>query len=150
MHIVLLEPEIPQNTGNIARLASAVGAELWLVGRLGFSLSDKHTKRAGMDYWDKVEVRRIPTLTEFYPMINDSFAFISTKGSQLYTAMPDNTDTLVFGCESSGLPGIIYKKYPEMLYRIPMIEGIRSLNISSSAAVAVYHLACRWGFDGLI
>ncbi len=84
MKIVLLEPEIPQNTGNIARLAAALGAELWLVGRLGFSLTEKQLRRAGMDYWEKVSVVRISTLEEYYKLIPPESVFISSKGSNIF------------------------------------------------------------------
>lgn len=143
MKIVLLEPEIPQNTGNIARLAAALGAELLLVGRLGFSLSDKYMKRAGMDYLDKVTIIRIATLEEFYPSMDSKTFFISTKGKKFYNELPEDAETLVFGSEGSGLPKYIYKTFPEKLFRIPMKEGIRSLNLSSAAAAVCYHVAMR-------
>jgi tRNA (cytidine/uridine-2'-O-)-methyltransferase len=143
MKIVLLEPEIPQNTGNIARLAAALGAELWLVGRLGFSLTEKQIRRAGMDYWDKVSVVRIPTLEEYYEQIHPESAFISSKGAQIYTQIPANTEALVFGNESSGLPLELYDRYPDKLFRIPMAEGIRCINLSSAVAVTAYHLAMQ-------
>ncbi|MDR2884882.1 MAG: tRNA (cytidine(34)-2'-O)-methyltransferase [Deferribacteraceae bacterium] len=147
--IVLLEPEIPQNTGNIGRLASALGLELWLVGRLGFSITDKQIRRSGMDYWSKVAVRHIATLDEYYPLITPSAAFISTKGVKPYTDIKDTTE-LVFGSESSGLPAIIYEQYPNNLYRIPMKEGIRSINVSSSVAAVAYHITATTGFIGLV
>jgi tRNA (cytidine/uridine-2'-O-)-methyltransferase len=147
--IILLEPEIPQNTGNIARLASALGAELRLVGRLGFSLSDKYMKRAGMDYLDKVTIRRTLTLEEFYESIDSKTFFISTKGKKFYTELPENAETLVFGSEGSGLPKYIYETFPEKLFRIPMKEGIRSLNLSSAAAAVCYYMAMRNG-SGLV
>ncbi len=149
MNIILLEPEIPQNTGNIARLASATGSELWLVGRLGFSLTDKYTKRAGMDYWDKVSIKRIPTLEEYYPMIGPETVFISTKGTKFYTDIPQNISNVVFGCEGSGLPQYIYNTYPDKLYRIPMLDGIRSINLASSAAIVVYSLIAKNNFPGM-
>lgn len=149
MILVLLEPEIPQNTGNIGRLASAAGAELWLVGRLGFALTNRHMKRSGMDYWDKVTLRRIPTLAEFYPLITPETAFISTKGHSLHTGIPADVDMLVFGCEGSGLPQYIYDTYPAQLYRIPMLEGIRSLNLASSAAIALYSYMEKNNFPNL-
>lgn len=150
MRIVLLEPEIPQNTGNIARMAAATNVELWLVGRLGFSLTDKYIRKAGMDYWDKVKLNVIPTLAEFYGRINEKTAFISTKGSKFYTDIPKDVDTIVFGSESNGLPPEIYAEHSDKLYRIPMLQGIRSLNLASSAAVITYHMLSHSGFDGLL
>jgi tRNA (cytidine/uridine-2'-O-)-methyltransferase len=149
LKIVLIEPEIPQNTGNIARLAAALDVELYLVGRLGFSLSDKYLKRAGMDYLDIAVIRHIPTLEEFYTNIDDKTFFISTKGKLPYTLLPADTETLVFGSEGSGFPKYIYENYPEKLFRIPMKSGIRSLNLSSAAALTSYHLAAKHGFKGL-
>jgi tRNA (cytidine/uridine-2'-O-)-methyltransferase len=149
MRIVLLEPEIPQNTGNIARMAAATGIELVLVGKLGFFLSDKHARRAGMDYWDKVNYSTVPILQDFYPQIDANCALISTKADQLYTEIPDNVDTLIFGNESSGLPAELYGKHSRQLYRIPMQQGIRSLNLATSAGIVLYHLLARQGFIGL-
>jgi tRNA (cytidine/uridine-2'-O-)-methyltransferase len=149
LKIVLIEPEIPQNTGNIARLAAAIGVELYLVGRLGFSLSDKYLKRAGMDYLDIAVIRHIPTLEEFYPIISDKTFFISTKGKLPYTMLPADAETLVFGSEGSGFPKCIYENYPEKLLRIPMKSGVRSLNLSSAAALTSYYLAAKQGFIGL-
>ncbi|GAB7141284.1 tRNA (cytidine(34)-2'-O)-methyltransferase [Deferribacterales bacterium RsTz2092] len=149
MNIILLEPEIPQNTGNIARLSVAIGAELWLVGRLGFSLTDKYTRRAGMDYWQHVKLRRIDTLAEFYPLIDDTFAFISTHGQQNYIAMPLNINSIVFGNEGTGFPERVYEKYSAQLYRIPMLPDTRSLNLATSTGIVAYHLLERGGFAGL-
>jgi tRNA (cytidine/uridine-2'-O-)-methyltransferase len=148
LRIVLIEPEIPQNTGNIARLASALGIELWLVGRLGFSMTDKYMKRAGMDYWDKVNIRHVPTLTEYYGMIGESTVFISTRGAKVYTQIKDAKE-IVFGNESSGFPPVLYEKYSEKLYRIPMKKGVRSINLSSAVAAVAYHMAAKEGFYGL-
>lgn len=150
--IVLMEPEIPQNTGNIARLCAATGIELVLVGKLGFSLDDKYLKRAGMDYWQHVKVTTIIKIEDYFTEA-DNYFFISTKGAKKYTEIPRHTlgcFDIVFGCESSGLPKFIYEKYPDKLYRIPMREGLRSLNISSSVAIIAYHLIEKIDFDGLI
>jgi tRNA (cytidine/uridine-2'-O-)-methyltransferase len=150
MRIVLLEPEIPQNTGNIARLAAATGADLVLVGKLGFDISDKAARRAGMDYWHKVRCIQIPVLEDFYPQIGASTAFISTKADRLYTEMPANVDTLVFGNESSGLPAELYNSHSAQLYRIPMREEIRSLNLATSAGIVLYHMLAQQGFAELV
>jgi tRNA (cytidine/uridine-2'-O-)-methyltransferase len=150
LKIVLIEPEIPQNTGNIARLAASLGAELCLAGRLGFSLSDKYMKRAGMDYLDKAVIKHIPSLDDFYGIIDDRTYFISTKGENPYTHLPSNAETLVFGSEGGGFPKYIYETYSEKLFRIPMKDGIRSLNLSSAAAVLCYYIAAKEGFKGLV
>ena len=147
MQLVLIEPEIPQNTGNIARLALALGAELWLVGSLGFSLTEKHLRRSGMDYWAQVKLVRIATLDEYYERMHPESAFISSKGTRAYTALPSDTGALVFGNESAGLPSEFYEKYPAKLYRIPMCEGVRCLNLSSAAAITAYHLASVNNFE---
>lgn len=149
MIIALIEPEIPQNTGNIARLASAVGAQLYLVGILGFSLSDKYLKRAGMDYLDKAVIKHIPSLDDFYSKIDEKTFFISTKGNKPYTCIPRDAEMLVFGSEGGGLPKYIYQTYHEKLFRIPMKSGIRSLNLASSVAIASYHICAQQNFTGL-
>lgn len=151
--IVLIEPEIPQNTGNIARLCAATGAPLILVGKLGFSLSDKYLKRAGMDYWEHVSWRHLDTVEQFFAQHDTAqMAFISTKGAKVYTEISADIAAngyLVFGRESTGLPPFVYEAYRSQLYRIPMREGIRSLNLSSSAALSLYHLLEKGGFQGL-
>jgi tRNA (cytidine/uridine-2'-O-)-methyltransferase len=101
-----------------------------------------------MDYWHKVNVRHIATLAEYYELITPQSAFISTKGEKLYTEIK-NADEIVFGSESSGFPPFIYEKYPENLYRIPMMEGIRSINVSSGVAAVAYHIVAANGFIGL-
>lgn len=147
--IVLLEPEIPQNTGNIGRLAVALGAELVLVGSLGFDLDEKKLRRAGMDYWSKLRLSLI-SLDEFYSSIDEHTAFISTKGSIFYNKLDNNISQIVFGNESSGFPKIIYDKYSDKLYRIPMIKGTRSINLATSVGIVSYHLAYINGFNGLV
>lgn len=149
--LVLIEPEIPQNTGNIARLAAATGVPLLLVGRLGFQIDDKHLKRAAMDYWQKADITVIPTLDEYFSKA-ENFACISTKGERFYneiTILPNSPLDILFGSESSGLPKFIYEKFPERLYRIPMQKSYRSLNLSNTAALVTYHLLEKGGFLGL-
>lgn len=149
--IVLLEPEIPQNTGNIARLCASTGIELVLAGRLGFSIDDKYLKRAAMDYWQHVKVTHIKTLEEYFSQ-NNIFYAVSTKGKKLYTEIDvkiDENVDIIFGSEGSGLPKFMYEKYSEKLYRIPMREDFRSLNLSSSAAVVAYHLLEKLNFPNM-
>lgn len=149
--IVLLEPEIPQNTGNIARLCASTGIELVLAGRLGFSIDDKYLKRAAMDYWQHVKVTHIKTLEEYFSQ-NNIFYAVSTKGKKLYTEIDvkiDENVDIIFGSEGSGLPKFMYEKYSEKLYRIPMREDFRSLNLSSSAAIVAYHLLEKLNFPNM-
>lgn len=149
--IILLEPEIPQNTGNIARLCASTGIELVLVGRLGFSIDDKHLKRAAMDYWEYVNVKHIKTLDEYFEK-NNNFYAISTKGHKNYTEITININSkidILFGSEGAGFPNFVYEKYTDRLYRIPMKTESRSLNLSSSAAIVSYHLLYKLNFPNL-
>ena len=140
MHIVLIEPEIPGNTGNIARLCAATGIELHLVKPLGFSIDDKHLKRAGLDYWDMVKVHvheNFQEVLDKYP--NNNFHYCSTKAPRAHSeATFQLDDMLVFGKETAGIPESILKANWEKCIRIPMIEGARSLNLSNSAAIVAY------------
>ena len=138
LNIVLYEPEIPQNTGNIARLCACTGASLYLVGKLGFSLSDKYTKRAGLDYWDSVDLHKINTMDElFEENPNSNFYYLTTKTKRLYTDIEfKDGDFIVFGPESRGLPAQYVTA--ETALTIPMKEGQRSLNLSNSVAIVAY------------
>lgn len=138
LNIVLYEPEIPQNTGNIARLCACTGASLYLVGKLGFSLSDKYTKRAGLDYWESVDLHKVDSMDELYKMFPDgTFYYLTTKTDKLYTdtEFKDN-DFIVFGPETRGLPEKYVKD--KNARTIPMKEGQRSLNLSNSVAIVTY------------
>ena len=137
-NIVLVEPEIPQNTGNIARLCACTGCRLFLVGKLGFSMSSKYTKRAGLDYWDSVDVQKINTMEELFEANpNATFYYLTTKSKKLYTDIKfKDGDFLVFGPETRGLPDIYVKD--KNAITIPMKEGQRSLNLSNSVAITVY------------
>ena len=138
LNIVLYEPEIPQNTGNIARLCACTGASLYLVGKLGFALTDKYTKRAGLDYWESVDLHKINTMDELLeanPSAN--FYYLTTKTKRKYTDIKFREgDFIVFGPESRGLP----EQYvtAETALTIPMKEGQRSLNLSNSVAIVAY------------
>ncbi len=150
IHIVLVEPEIPQNTGNIVRTAVATGSVLHLVRPLGFDTSDKMLKRAGLDYWKDSDIRyhdSFDDLRKTYP--DGKFYFFSTKAQRNYTD-PDYGDEvfLVFGKESKGLPEkLLHDNYSDAV-RIPMIADTRSLNLSNSVAIAVYEVLRQHGFDG--
>ncbi len=140
MNIVLYEPEIPQNTGNIARLCACTGASLYLVGKLGFSLSSKYTKRAGLDYWDSVDIHKIDCMEDLYSEFpNSNFYYLTTKSKKVYTDITfADGDFLVFGPETRGLP----EKYvtDKNAITIPMREGQRSLNLSNSVAIVAYEV----------
>lgn len=139
-NIVLFEPEIPQNTGNIARLCACTGASLFLVGKLGFSLSSKYTKRAGLDYWESVDIHKVDTLEELQDEYKGStFYYLTTKSKKSYfDAEFKEGDFLVFGPETRGLPEDLLAANPETSVKVPMQEGQRSLNLSNSVAITLY------------
>ncbi len=151
MNIVLVAPEIPANTGNIARTCAVTGAALHLVRPLGFSTEDKYLKRAGLDYWSLVEVRYYDSfweLTERYP--GHSFHLSTTRASHRYTEVIYEPDSfLVFGRETEGLPPEILAAFPENQIRIPMLEQARSLNLSNSVALILFEALRQQGFPGL-
>ena len=139
-NVVLFEPEIPQNTGNIARMCACTNCKLYLVGKLGFSMSDKYMKRSGLDYWDSVEVIKVTSFEELVAQNLDSnFYLLTTKGKKKYTDVQFNVgDFFVFGPETRGLPeDLIFSNFDKAI-TIPMQEGQRSLNLSNSAAIVVY------------
>ena len=140
LNIVLYEPEIPQNTGNIARLCACLGAKLYLVGRLGFALSDKYLKRAGLDYWDKLDIVHVANLEELIEKYSDSnFYYFTTKTDNIYTKTSyKKGDFLVFGPETRGIPENILNKNKKTCVTIPMRKETRSLNLSNSVAIAAY------------
>lgn len=150
-HIVLVEPEIPQNTGNIARTCAATGAVLHLVEPLGFSIDDRSLKRAGLDYWHLLDVRKYSGLDEFFAQNPDGRYFYSTtKAPHAYhEASYRDGDYLLFGKETRGLPASLLTAHPERCVRIPMREGARSLNLSNSVAVVVYEALRQTGFANL-
>jgi tRNA (cytidine/uridine-2'-O-)-methyltransferase len=145
LNIVLYEPEIPQNTGNIARLCACTGASLYLVGKLGFSLSSKYTKRAGLDYWDSVDLHKIDSMDELFKMFPDGrFFYLTTKTKQKYTDIEfKDGDFIVFGPETRGLPQEYVTK--DTALTIPMKEGQRSLNLSNSVAIVAYEIIRQIG-----
>jgi len=155
LNIVMVEPEIPQNTGNIARTCAAIGAKLHLVKPLGFEISDKYLKRAGLDYWDKLTIEMHENLQEFlvkYPPEENDMYFATTKGKQCYSDM-DYTKSeevfLLFGKETKGLPEDLLQKYIENTIRIPMKEHLRSLNLSNSVAIVAYDVERQCDFNNL-
>lgn len=153
LNIVLVEPEIPQNTGNIARSCAATGASLHLVKPLGFSLDDKHLKRAGLDYWDLLEVYYYDSIYELLEKNDDSkFYFATTKGSKNHSEHKfEDGCFLVFGKETAGLPKDLLAKYNEQTMRVPMIdnERARSLNLSNSVAIILYEALRQINYPNL-
>jgi len=151
LHIVLVEPEIPQNTGNIARTCALTRSSLHLVKPLGFSIADRYLKRAGLDYWDKVQVTVWDSFAEVAAHFkNNRMYMATTKASRTYTQVnyqPD--DVLVFGKETRGLPQEILAAYAENCIRIPMVDIGRSLNLSNAVAVILYEALRQGGFAGL-
>lgn len=150
INIVLHEPEIPQNTGNIARTCAATGAALHLIRPLGFEISDRTLKRAGLDYWDKLTVFFYDSLDDFFLKNPDAdFFCFSTKSPKCYTEIdyPEKC-YLIFGKETKGLPEEFLTANIERCVRIPMLPSIRSLNLSNSAAIAVYEVLRQRGFAG--
>mgnify|MGYP000005168175 FL=1 len=151
LNIALVEPEIPQNTGNIARTCAATGAALHLIKPLGFSLDDRQMKRAGLDYWDKLDVTLYEDLDEFLSKALPAPKFFyTTKAPRRHTEVlyPEGC-FLVFGKETAGLPEALLESNQDSCVRIPMRESLRSLNLSNSVAIAVYEALRQWNFEGL-
>ena len=151
INIVLLEPEIPQNTGNIARTCAATGASLHLIEPLGFRIDDAKLKRAGLDYWHQLDITDYKDIEDFYTRNPDAKVyFFSTKAPQKYTDItyPEKV-YLMFGKETKGLPEELLHANKTHCVRIPMRDSLRSLNLSNSAAIAVYEVFRQRDFEGL-
>lgn len=152
LHIVLVEPQIPQNTGNISRTCAATGAHLHLVEPLGFSIDDRQLKRAGLDYWHLLNITYYKSLEDFFARNAGPFFYFTTKGQHIYSdvAYPD-TAYLVFGKETAGLPEPLLAQHPETCVRLPMLDddAARSLNLSNTVAVGAYEVLRQWGFPAL-
>ncbi len=151
LNIALIEPEIPQNTGNISRTCAAIGATLHLVKPMGFTIDDKKLKRAGLDYWDKLDIRYYENLQEFLTVNRDApMFFFSTKAPRRHTDVTyPKGSILVFGKESAGLPEWLLQENPDSCVRIPMRENLRSLNLSNAAAIGIYEVLRQRDFEGL-
>ncbi len=155
LNIVLFEPEIPQNTGNIARTCAATGSSLHLIKPLGFSVSDKYLKRAGLDYWDLVNITYYDNFEEFQRTINDKTVFIATtkERSRFYTDVKYMDDCyIMFGKETKGLPDYIHKEFLDTRIKIPMIDNVnaRSLNLANSVNIVMYEALRQLGFPNMI
>jgi tRNA (cytidine/uridine-2'-O-)-methyltransferase len=151
LHIVLVEPEIPANTGNISRTCAATGAHLHLVGPLGFSLSDRYLKRAGLDYWSAVKLNTYDSFAQLQAALAGRRMFLATtKSSQWYTSFSyQDEDVFVFGKETAGLSAEILALYPETRIRLPMTGDVRSLNVSNAVAVVAYEAFRQIQFPGM-
>lgn len=151
LNIVLVEPQIPQNTGNISRTCAVTGATLHLVKPYGFTISDKQLKRAGLDYWDKLTIFEYESLEDFLQKNKDAqMFFFTTKGRNTHSEVsyPDNA-FIVFGREDKGLPENLLYNNPDSCVRIPMRNDLRSLNLSNSVAIATYEVLRQWDYPDL-
>ena len=151
----MVEPEIPQNTGNIARTCAITGAKLHLVHPLGFQIDERTLKRAGLDYWDKLDIEEHDSLEKFlekYKPEENNMFFVTTKGKHVYSE-PNYHDMeevfLLFGKETKGLPEEILQKYIDKTIRIPMLPTLRSLNLSNSVAIITYEILRQHNFEDL-
>ena len=157
LNIVMVEPEIPQNTGNIARTCAITGAKLHLVHPLGFQIDEKTLKRAGLDYWDKLDIEEHDSLSEFlekYKPEENNMFFATTKGKTQYTDIDyskfkDEEIFVLFGKETKGLPEDLLQKYIDKTIRIPMRPVLRSLNLSNSVCIIAYEILRQNNFEGL-
>ncbi len=150
INIVMVEPEIPQNTGNVARTCAATGARLHLVGPMGFKIDDKKLKRAGLDYWHFLDITYYDDLDDFFSKNSGDFYFFTTKALKAHSdiSYPDGC-YLFFGKETKGLPEKLLLKNKENCVRIPMAGDIRSLNLSNSVAIGVYEVLRQWNYPSL-
>lgn len=151
LNVVLVEPEIPQNTGNIARTCAATGAKLHLVRPLGFSITEKAVKRAGLDYWDLLDITVYDNLEDFFKKTGGPYYYFSTKAPHIHSDVEyPNGAYLLFGRETAGLPEKLLHDNPDTTVRIPMINDARSLNLSNSVAIAVYETLRQWNYPELL
>ena len=150
LNIVLVEPEIPQNTGNIARTCAVTGSRLHLIEPLGFKIDDKKLKHAGLDYWQYLDISFYKDLDDFFEKNSGAFFFFSTKAQKIFSQVsyPDNS-YIFFGKESKGLPEKLLFDNPDTAVRIPMMDTRRSLNLSNSVAIAAYEVLRQWDYPDL-
>ena len=148
---VLVEPEIPENTGNISRTCACTGMPLYLVGKLGFEITQSRVRRAGLDYWDKLQIEHVPGLSVLTERFGEEkFYYFSSKASRIYSdvSFPDDA-FLVFGKETKGLPPDLVASHPDRSLRIPMRPALRCLNLSNSVALAAYEALRQHDFFGM-
>ena len=150
LNIVLVEPQIPQNTGNISRTCAVTGVALHLVKPYGFTITDKQLKRAGLDSWDKLEIYEYENLEEFFEKNKGEYYFFTTKGENTYSDVSyENNCYLVFGREDKGLPEKLLFENRKNCVRVPMRNNLRSLNLSNTVAIATYEVLRQWDFPDL-
>lgn len=151
LNIVLVEPQIPQNTGNIARTCAATGAKLHLVEPMGFRVDDKKLKRAGLDYWYLLDITYYSSLEDFFEKNKGGkFYYFTTKGTNVFTDVEyEDNAYLVYGREDAGLPEELLKENKESCVRLPMREEARSLNLSNTVAIGVYEVLRQWNYPSL-
>ncbi len=151
LNIVLFEPEIPQNTGNIARTCAATGARLHLVRPFGFEITDRNLKRAGLDYWYLVDITYYDSIDDFFKRTaGGEYYFFTTKARRAHSAVAyHNGAYIIFGRETRGIPEHILMRYPDRCVRIPMIDEARSLNLANSVAVGAYEVLRQWDYPAL-
>ena len=151
LNLVLVEPQIPQNTGNVARTCAVTGAALHIVRPMGFTIDDKKLKRAGLDYWDKLDITYYDSLDDFIKATeNENLFFFSTKAKNVHSDIVyPSRCFLVFGKETAGLPKDLVANNMERSVRIPMRDELRCLNLSNSVAIGAYEVLRQWGFPGL-
>lgn len=150
LNIALIEPQIPQNTGNIARTCAATGARLHLVEPMGFKIDDAKLKRAGLDYWHLLDITYYTGIDDFFKKTSGPYYFFTTKAPNRYSDVNYPTGAfLIFGREDKGLPEELLAAHEKECVRVPMLEEARSLNLSNTAAIAVYEALRQWDYPGL-
>lgn len=148
MKIILFQPQIPQNTGNIVRTCAVTGSDLILVTPLGFSIEDRWLKRAGLDYWEGVSVQTIDDLDNYLRQSSENFYFFSSKATQHYTDINYKpNDLLIFGSETTGLPDYFHRTWPERFAKVPMVSGVRCLNLATTAGIVLFEGLRQQNFD---
>lgn len=150
LNIVMVEPQIPQNTGNVARTCAVTGAALHLVKPYGFTITDRALKRAGLDYWDKLEIYEYDSLDDFFQKTNGEYYYFTTKGKNVYSDVEYKDNVyILFGREDKGLPERLLYENEKHCVRIPMRSDLRSLNLSNAVAIATYEILRQWDFPDL-
>lgn len=150
LNIVMVEPQIPQNTGNVARTCAVTGAALHLVKPYGFTITDRALKRAGLDYWDKLEIYEYDSLGDFFQKTNGEYYYFTTKGKNVYSDVEYQDDVyILFGREDKGLPERLLYENEKNCVRIPMRSDLRSLNLSNAVAIATYEILRQWDYPDL-
>ncbi len=150
LNIVMVEPQIPQNTGNVARTCAVTGATLHLVKPYGFTITDRALKRAGLDYWDKLEIYEYDGLDDFFQKTNGEYYYFTTKGKNVYSDVEYKDNVyILFGREDKGLPERLLYENEKRCVRIPMRSDLRSLNLSNAVAIATYEILRQWDYPDL-